>query len=58
VGFIVEASLEGLFDYYEKMKYFGKYSVFEIDSFLPVEREIKFNLLEKIIKEVSKKQKL
>jgi len=56
VGFIVETSLKELFDFYEYMKYFGKYSVFEVDSFLPIEREIKSDILQKLITEVNKKK--
>jgi len=57
VGLTIETSLEDLFNYYESMKYFGRYSTFEVDNLIPFERDIKFNLLQKILKEVNKQDK-
>jgi hypothetical protein len=49
-----EASLSHLYQFYNNMKFFGKYSIFEIDSMLPYEREIYFSLLDKTLEEQKK----
>jgi hypothetical protein len=36
------------------MKYFGRYSIFEIDDMLPFERDIYYGLLQKTIEEQNK----
>jgi len=48
---MVEATLLELYQYYNRMKYLGSYSIFEVDSMLPFEREIYFSLLSKSIEE-------
>ena len=37
--------LGALYKFYHLMKYYGKYSLFEVDNMYPFEREIFFNLL-------------
>jgi len=51
---MVESSLMTLYQYYNNMKYFGKYSIFEIDEMLPFERDIYFGMLSKTIDEQNK----
>jgi len=51
---MVESSLQNIYQYYNNMKYFGKYSIFEIDSMLPFEREIYLGMLSKTIDEQNK----
>jgi len=36
------------------MKFFGKYSIFEIDEMLPFERSVYLGMLEKTLKEIKK----
>jgi len=54
VDVICESSLASLYQYYSNMKYFGKYSIFEIDDMLPFERDIYYGLLQKTIEEQNK----
>jgi len=51
---MVEANLSSLYQYYSNMKYFGHYSIQEIDEMLPLERDIYFGLLKKTIDEQQK----
>jgi hypothetical protein len=39
------------------MKYFGKYSIFELDEMLPFERDIYYGLLTKTIEEQNNQNK-
>lgn len=48
---MLEADLSNLYQFYSNMKYFGHYSINEIDQMLPFEREIYFGLLNKTIEE-------
>lgn len=51
---ICEASLSNLYQFYSNMKYFGHYTINEIDEMLPFERDIYFGLLQKTIEEQDK----
>lgn len=51
---ICNTSLATLYNTYSNMKYYGKYSTFEIDSMIPFEREIYFGLLNKIKEDEAK----
>jgi len=51
---MVEADLNTLYQYYNNMKYFGHYSIFEVDEFLPFERDIFFGMLSNTIDEQNK----
>jgi hypothetical protein len=51
---MVEADLSTLYQYYNNMKFFGHYSIFEIDEMLPFERDIFFGMLSKTIDEQNK----
>lgn len=51
---MVEANLGTLYQYYSNMKYFGHYSIQEIDDMFPFERDIYFGLLRKTIEEQNK----
>ncbi len=51
MGVICESSLSSLYQYYNNMKFYGKYSIFEIDEMLPFERDIFYGLLSKTIEE-------
>jgi len=54
VGIIIESNLSTLYQYYNNMKFYGHYSIFEIDEMLPFERDIYFGLLNKTIEEQNK----
>jgi len=54
VAVIIESDLDSLYRFYNNMKFFGKYSTFEIDSMLPFERDIFFSLLSKTLEEQNK----
>lgn len=54
---MVEANLNTLYQYYSNMKYFGHYSIQEIDEMLPFERDIYFGLLSRTIEEQNKNKK-
>lgn len=51
---MVEGDLSSLYTFYNNMKFFGHYSIFEIDEMLPFEREIYIGLLTKTLDEVKK----
>lgn len=51
---MIESNLSTLYQYYSNMKYFGHYSIIEVDEMLPFEREIYFGLLSKTIEEQNK----
>jgi len=51
---MVEANLGTLYQYYNNMKFFGHYSIFEVDEMLPFERDIFFGMLSKTIDEQNK----
>ena len=51
---MVESNLNTLYQYYNNMKYFGHYTIFEIDEMLPFERDIYFGMLSKTIDEQNK----
>jgi hypothetical protein len=51
---MVEADLSSLYQYYNNMKFFGHYSIFEVDEMLPFERDIFFGMLSKTIDEQNK----
>ena len=51
MGVICESSLASLYQYYNSMKFYGKYSTFEVDEMLPFERDIYRGLLLKTIEE-------
>lgn len=46
-----------LYNLYHIMKFFGNYSIQEIDALLPTERDIFYNLLVKTIKEKNEARK-
>lgn len=54
---ICETSLSSLYQYYSNMKYFGHYSIQEIDDMFPFERDVYFGLLSKTIDEQNKERK-
>jgi len=41
---MLESDLLSLYQYYNNMKYYGNYTIFEIDEMLPFERDIYFGL--------------
>jgi len=51
---MIESNLSSLYQYYSNMKYFGHYSIQEIDEMLPFERDIYFGLLSRTIEEQNK----
>ena len=51
VGVVSESTLSSLYQLYHNLKYFGNYSIFEIDSMIPFERDIYMGLLSKTIEE-------
>ena len=42
---MLQNELGSIYQYYHIMKYYGHYSLFEVDEMFPFEREIYFNLL-------------
>jgi hypothetical protein len=57
MAMMVHGDLSSLYTFYSNMKFFGHYSIFEIDEMLPFEREIYFGLLSKTLDEQNKKGK-
>ena len=53
----VESSLMTLYQFYSNMKFFGKFSIFELDEMLPFEREIYLGLLNKTLEERNQQNK-
>jgi len=49
-------SLGNLYNYYNNLKYFGNYTLNDINELFPFEREILMGLLKKTIKEVNKEK--
>jgi len=51
---MIESDLLSLYQYYNNMHYYGKYSITEIENFLPFERDIFYGLLSKTLDEENK----
>jgi len=42
---MLQTDLGGMYQYYHIMKYYGRYSMFEVDEMYPFERDIFYNFL-------------
>lgn len=49
-----EKSIQGIYDQYNSLIYFGHYSKLDIDSMYPFERDVLLGILQKTIKELNK----
>jgi len=54
MGIMVESSLLSIYQFYSNMKFFGNYSIPEVDEMLPFERDIFYSLLVKLKEEQNK----
>jgi hypothetical protein len=56
MGIVSENTLFELYQFYNNLKFFGNYSLLEIDSMYPFERPIFMGLLNKTIDEKNKQR--
>lgn len=49
-----EKSIQGIYDQYNSLVYFGHYSKLDIDSMYPFERDVLLGILQKTIEEINK----